>query len=221
VKVSVFDLDDTLYLERDYVRSGFVAVGEWVERTHEVGGFGARCWELFEAGHRGSTFDAVLAEQGLDPLLAASLVEEYRRHPPQVALLPDVADALVAARGVGGVAILTDGAPASQRAKLASLGLDPLVDVVVVTDELGGPHLRKPHRAGFDAVMAGFPDAAPADFTYFADNPGKDRVGAEAVGWRFVRVRRTGGLHVDVEDDGTCRTAPDLTAALAIAGGAP
>ncbi len=30
--VAVFDLDDTLVLERDYVRSGFRAVGEHVRR---------------------------------------------------------------------------------------------------------------------------------------------------------------------------------------------
>src|SRR5207302_9076607 len=28
----VFDIDDTLYLERDYVRSGFRAVGTWAEQ---------------------------------------------------------------------------------------------------------------------------------------------------------------------------------------------
>ena len=28
--VVTFDLDDTLYLERDFVRSGFAAVGAWL-----------------------------------------------------------------------------------------------------------------------------------------------------------------------------------------------
>src|SRR5690606_41459193 len=45
--------DDTLYLERDYVRSGFHAVGEHLRRTHGVDGFSRRAWELFESGHRG------------------------------------------------------------------------------------------------------------------------------------------------------------------------
>ena len=30
IDVLVLDIDDTLYLERDYVRSGFKCVGEWV-----------------------------------------------------------------------------------------------------------------------------------------------------------------------------------------------
>jgi putative hydrolase of the HAD superfamily len=216
VNVAVFDLDDTLYLERDYVRSGFDVVGKLVEAEHGVAGFGRRCWELFELGHRGSTFDVVAEELDLPSDVVPALVEAYQCHPPAIALLPDVPAVLADARTRGGTAVLTDGAPSSQRAKAVALGLAELVDVIVITDELGGPHLRKPHPAGFEAVMSAFPGTAAASFTYFADNPGKDRVGAEAAGWNFVRVRRTGGLHVEVEVDGACRTAPDLAAAVAL-----
>ncbi|MDB5525364.1 MAG: putative hydrolase of the superfamily, partial [Rhizobium sp.] len=31
--VLVFDLDDTLYLERDFARSGFRATGDWLKNT--------------------------------------------------------------------------------------------------------------------------------------------------------------------------------------------
>ncbi|MEL7208731.1 MAG: hypothetical protein AAGK32_10970, partial [Actinomycetota bacterium] len=46
----VFDIDDTLYLERDYVRSGFNAVGEHVESQFGTAGVGRRAWELFIEG---------------------------------------------------------------------------------------------------------------------------------------------------------------------------
>ena len=39
----VFDVDDTLYLERDYVRSGFRAVGVWASRWLGLSGFAERC----------------------------------------------------------------------------------------------------------------------------------------------------------------------------------
>lgn len=44
----VFDIDDTLYLERDYVRSGFRAVGEWARDRFGCDDFAARCWSRFE-----------------------------------------------------------------------------------------------------------------------------------------------------------------------------
>ena len=41
VRCVAFDLDDTLYLERDYVRSGFWAVGRWIESHVAVTDFDA------------------------------------------------------------------------------------------------------------------------------------------------------------------------------------
>lgn len=35
----IFDLDDTLFLERDFVRSGFAAVGRWMARTIGISNF--------------------------------------------------------------------------------------------------------------------------------------------------------------------------------------
>ena len=52
----IFDIDDTLYLERDYVRSGFDAVGRALSDER----FGAYCWDLFCHGVRGNTFELAL-----------------------------------------------------------------------------------------------------------------------------------------------------------------
>ena len=38
----VFDLDDTLYLEREYALSGFRAVGDWLRQTRGLIDFEAR-----------------------------------------------------------------------------------------------------------------------------------------------------------------------------------
>jgi putative hydrolase of the HAD superfamily len=42
IRCVVFDVDDTLYLERDYVRSGFDSVGAWLQRDSGVVGFSDR-----------------------------------------------------------------------------------------------------------------------------------------------------------------------------------
>lgn len=58
----VFDLDDTLYLERDFVKSGFLAVAAVVasavgSQEEEIFSF---LWNLFQAGVRRDTFDRLL-----------------------------------------------------------------------------------------------------------------------------------------------------------------
>src|SRR3546814_2047633 len=83
--VVVLDLDDTLYLERDYVRSGFKAVEQWLVLERAAAGFSDTCWRLFEGGHRGDIFDQGLLELGLDSHaeLVAQLVTVYREHHPR------------------------------------------------------------------------------------------------------------------------------------------
>ena len=78
--VITFDLDDTLYLERDFVRSGFVAADGWVRDRFAVAGFFDRAWALFEAGRRGDIFDRALSALHIrtSPALVQHLVGIYR-----------------------------------------------------------------------------------------------------------------------------------------------
>ena len=95
----VFDLDDTLYDELEYCRSGFAAVAEFL-----AGPAGAPCaerifaalWGQFTAGNHTKTFNAALDELGLsyDDELVRELVGVYRTHTPRIALPQDSRDVL-------------------------------------------------------------------------------------------------------------------------------
>ena len=205
----VVDVDDTLYLERDYVHSGLRAVGEAVSRLG-VPGFREVADELFEAGTRGSIFDEALIELGADHLLhhVPRLVAVYRRHVPRIAMLPDAVLALDQARRSGRVAAVTDGPADSQRRKVDALGLRRWADPVVITDLLG-PGYGKPHPRGFEAVEAAQPGLC---MTYVADNPAKDFAEPARRGWLTVRVRRPGGLHERAPSGADVQAEiPDLT----------
>lgn len=198
VRCVVFDIDDTLYLERDYVRSGFRSVGMWVEECLEVSGFFAEAWGLFEAGHRRTVFDESLRSLGVDPepSLVAKLVSVYRGHEPEIALLPDAASCLEALAPRRRIAAVTDGPLESQRRKAGALRLSPRLDPIVFTASLD-PAFGKPSPEPFKLVQE--ETAVPGErCAYVADNPVKDFGGPAALGWRTVRVRRPGGLHVEV-----------------------
>ncbi|MHC4890349.1 MAG: HAD family hydrolase, partial [Planctomycetota bacterium] len=76
----VFDLDDTLYDEVEYCRSGFEAVAEFLADLPDVPPaeriFGA-FWKQFTAGNRTKTFNTVLDELdiGYDDELIGELIK--------------------------------------------------------------------------------------------------------------------------------------------------
>jgi putative hydrolase of the HAD superfamily len=192
--VVVLDVDDTLYLERSYVRSGFEAVGRLLAGEHGIGGVAETLWSGFEEGVRGDAFNRALAAHGVapDPELVALLVRCYRCHRPAIELLADAARFL-SRLALRPAAAITDGPAPSQRAKVEALGLGRWLDPIVFTSELGDG-LAKPDPAAFRQV-AGALDAEPARCWYVGDNPVKDFVAPLALGWSAVRVRRSGSLH--------------------------
>jgi putative hydrolase of the HAD superfamily len=209
--VVVFDVDDTLYLERDYVRSGFDAVGRWLETHHGVRDAATVFWARFERGERGHIFDGGLDDLGVtgDDALVRDLVEVYRSHTPNIGLLDDARACLDAVAPVADLAVITDGPVASQRAKIAALGLERWVPLLVVTGE-HGPEFGKPADAAYVAVESHF-EVPPSRCAYVADNPAKDFVAPHRRGWRTVRVRRDGSLHHAVDcDPPVDHEVPDL-----------
>ena len=198
--VVAFDLDDTLYLEEDYVMSGFRAVDAWLRRRRGVDGLYRAAGRLHEAGVRGRVFDLALAELGHppDPALVRRMVRIYREHAPDIRLLPDARVCLHRLRRAGTpLALVTDGPKDAQRRKLSALLVEPFFRHIVISDKLG-PGLSKPHAAPFLAVTAAFPDEGTR-FVYVGDNPVKDFATPRGLGWTTVRVRREKGQYAALE----------------------
>lgn len=192
----VFDLDDTLYPERSYNFSGFSAVGAHVHKNYGAPGFAQACEELYQSGVRGDIFDRALQRLGITPPVQA-LVEVYRDHIPRIELFDDARTVLTQLQGHHPLGLLTDGYAAVQRRKISALGIEPLFDCIVVSDELGRD-AWKPSPKPYERTMSQL--AGRADrFVYIADNPTKDFVTASALGWDTVMVERPSAVH---------RTAP-------------
>ena len=199
VHTVVFDLDDTLYPEREFVFSGFQAVEEWLQEKHRVPGFADVARKIFAAGRRGKIFDEALPLLGMQPTpeRVAELLEVYRMHQPRIGFFPDAAEILEWAGRHFQLALITDGYAAVQARKIRALGLEKYISRRVITDELGR-EFWKPSLEPYRRVMAQSP--GPADgYVYIGDNPRKDFIGARQLGWRTVRVRRAEGEHADYQ----------------------
>lgn len=193
-EVMVFDLDDTLYLERDFAYSGFRATGDWMRATIGVETFAQRCTEIFAGGQRTKVFDTVLEGLGLAHRtdILTQLIELYRCHEVSIALAPDAERYL---RGVRARrrAIITDGFAGTQMAKIKALSLEDHVDLVICTDNWGR-EFWKPHERAFAAIEA-WSGVDPGHIVYVADNPLKDFVTPRRRGWQTVGIARPERVH--------------------------
>lgn len=207
----VFDLDDTLYPERDYVSSGFWAVAVWAEKHLRIpAGQGyAELMNLFESGVRGDTFDRWLAvHQLVQDSLVPRFVQVYREHRPVLTPFPAVKPMLTTLRQRCRLGVVSDGYLAVQQRKLAALNLHHFFDAIVFSDE-GGRKCWKPSIWPFQVVLQRL-NAQASCVVYVADNPVKDFLGARQVGMSTVRVRRPGGEYAHLSPP-TDRHAADLT----------
>lgn len=194
----VFDIDDTLYLERDYARSGFAALNLWASRWLDPR-LGALCQQSFDAGERGTIFNDALQALGITPSpeLVGSLVELYRTHTPQIELLPDALNALTSLLSLAvPLAFISDGPASSQTRKADALGLARFADLIVITG-LRGEKFSKPDPWAFEHIAAAIPSER---YLYVGDNPRKDFIAPRRLGWLTVRIRRSQGLYAALEN---------------------
>jgi putative hydrolase of the HAD superfamily len=193
VKVVLFDLDGTLF-DRD------AAVGDVFAEQHrafelELAGvprerFVERLLELDQHGHadKRTAYAVLVRELGLEATLDRRLYEHFREVYPRFgAPFPDVLTTLSALRARGlGLGLVTNGRVDTQAAKLERLGLEPLLDAVVISEREG---VRKPDRRIFESALRRF-GAAPAQAWHVGDHPMADVAGAHAAGltavWRYV-----------------------------------
>jgi putative hydrolase of the HAD superfamily len=184
----LFDLDGTLH-DRDAGLAAFVArqhadlgldalgvpVGAWTRRFVELDR-GGRVWK--DAVYARLCEEFALAHDPRD--LLARYVEGFAAHAvPSPGLRPTLAALRAAGYRVG---IVTNGRGLFQRATLAALGVDDLLDAVVVSEECG---LRKPQAEIFDLALERC--GGRRDGSWFVgDDPEADVRGAEGAGLRAV-----------------------------------
>jgi putative hydrolase of the HAD superfamily len=193
----VFDLDDTLYPERQFAICGFRAAGRWAEAELGVKGVADEMIRMLDAGLLGRIFPTVLERLAPQhgPEHVKALHAAYRACVPELELFADARIALDHFGARGPIGLITDGTGAMQQRKIDALGIAPRFSHVVLTDELGpGRAYFKPHARPFEVMAAAL--GSPGDrFAYVGDNPQKDFVAPNAMGWMTVQVVRPGGIH--------------------------
>jgi putative hydrolase of the HAD superfamily len=194
----VFDLDDTLYDEIEYCKSGFTAVAEFLanrlddllpQQIFDI------FWRQFTAGNRTKTFNAALDELKIscDEQLIVELVKLYRNHSPDIELPQDSREALTRLSKKYTLGLLTDGFLPAQKLKVRALGIEKYFESIIYTEQLGRD-CWKPSPTGFIKILDNL-NAKPENTVYIADNEKKDFIAPNALGILTIQLIRPARIH--------------------------
>lgn len=193
IKAIIFDLDDTLYEERQFVYSGYRVVSDWINEKYNIDIF-LELKELFDSGFRGDVFTPILSKyMNVKESFIKQLVKVYREHKPSIRLYDDASYILNKLHDKYKLAIITDGYLEVQKNKVKSLNVETLFDTIIYSDIYGRDHWKPdivPYTECFKCL-----NVQPNESVYVADNPTKDFVSAKKLGMLTIRVKRENTEH--------------------------
>ena len=196
-KLIVFDIDDTLYNEIDYVKSGYKEVSKYIEKKYNKKNVYKMLMSLFDTSSKNvfnRLFDDLKIEYSNEDIMF--LVNTYRNHKPKIKLARETISVINELKNNYKLAIVSDGNYNTQKAKCNSLELDKYFDMIILTDEYGKDYW-KPSRKAFDLLSNEF-HVRLSDMYYIGDNPNKDFY-ISKYGINTIRYYNKNGIYYNSE----------------------
>ena len=197
IKVVLFDLDDTLISEYDYIKSGYRHIAGILSSQLKTPAetLYKALLTLFHEERRNvfnRLFDAYGIKYTQGDIL--TLVSAYREHNPEISFYGDIPPTIHALKERGiHTGIITDGYVVTQRRKLAAVNAEAYFDHILLTDELGREYWKPSPRA-FELMQAHF-SVTFDEMMYVGDNPEKDFYIGSLYPITTVRIRRDDGIY--------------------------
>ena len=189
-KVIVFDLDDTLYYQIDYLKSAFKEISEKFSYRLSSSEIYETMFDLYNK--KGDAFRFAV-ENINDNVDKEDLINVYRNHHPDISLAEEVVSVLDFLKKENYIiGIITDGRSVTQRNKIKSLELNRWIcdDDIVISEEFGS---EKPCVSNYEYFEKKYPGN---EFYYIGDNVKKDFIAPKELGWKsFCLIDRGWNIH--------------------------
>lgn len=181
-KVVVFDLDDTLYKEIDFLKSAYQEIADYFRDTYGIYGIWGEMLKYYE--EKKDVFQEII-DFYKRPVEKGFLLDMYRIHKPNICLdveTKHVLDALHNMRNCE-ISIITDGRRVTQWNKIEALGLDMYQkeDLDFFISEEHGH--SKPDPYAYKLIETFYPKYS---YVYVGDNPEKDFKAPNELGWETI-----------------------------------
>ena len=199
-KIIVFDLDDTLISEKDYIDSGFRNVSNIFAQRYNLSSEDvySTMKNLFQEDTN-KIFNRLFESYKIfyDDTDIKKLVKLYREHTPNINLLEDARLVLESLRGNNiKIGIITDGYKETQNKKIEVLNLENIVEKIIVTDELGKEYW-KPDKRSFEMMKKYF-GVEYSEMIYVGDNLKKDFLAPNELGMLSIQIERKEGIYSNI-----------------------
>lgn len=181
----VFDLDDTLYKEIDYVKSAYIYINTYIKNRFNID-LSKNIKKCLDGEI--NFFEFINSKLHPDNYLSIQkYLELYRFHYPKISLSDDSRLFLdkILSQNID-FSIITDGRSISQRNKIKALGLYNLAKNIIISEETG---FEKPHLNNFKILDAIYPNKK---LIYVADNPSKDFLAPNSLNWGTICLLNNG-----------------------------
>lgn len=188
--ILVFDLDDTLYPEITYVKSGIEEVSIFLHKDFELDKHEIylKMLSLLKRNGRGKIFNDILDEYGIySNKNLKKCISVYRKHSPHIHLYGDAKRCINRFKNLKKY-IITDGNIIVQRNKINSLRLVEHFEKIIPTYQYGIT-FSKPSVKCFKKIL-NYEKIKPHKMVYIGDNPYKDFVNIKKLGIRTIRIKR-------------------------------
>jgi len=224
VKVILFDLDDTLISEDQYVRSGYRYVARVLAEKYGIEANQAEK-ELYKEylENKKNVFNRYLDKCGIlySDMEIKELVMKYRNHFPDIEYFQDVKPLLTKLKSKGiRLGIISDGYLYAQKKKAEAISLDEDFEKIIFTDELGMEYW-KPSVKAFE-LMKDYFEVEYCEMIYVGDNPQKDFYVKKSIPIITVRICREKAIYEKAEylenirEDLSIRNLEELAEKIAI-----
>ncbi len=201
IKVVVFDLDDTLISEKEYIKSGFnyiskILCNKFNVTSDEIYNSLLDIFNESSSNVFNKLFERYNISYTKEDIL--DIVCKYRNHIPNINLFSDVLPTLNKLKDSGiKLGLITDGYKETQRNKIKVLQLENYIDYIIVTDELGREYW-KPHQKSF-IMMKEYFEVKFEEMVYLGDNIKKDFKAGNELGMNTIQIIRDNGVYINLD----------------------
>lgn len=186
--ILVFDLDDTLYDEIEFVKGGFIHVSKFLAKKLFIDYLLIynKMIMLLESNGRGNIFNDILREHNIfSKSLLKKCISIYRYHDPKIKLNNDALRCLQRFKNYNKY-IVTDGNKLVQKSKINALNASQHFKKIFITHYYGKKNAKpspycflkisKLENVSFDQII------------YLGDNPNKDFIKIKEMGFKTIQI---------------------------------
>lgn len=197
--VVIFDLDDTLYKEIDFLKSAYSTIAKELSAINEVKNSREALYEemLVLYKNKKDVFKVILDKYKINKYKVSDLIIKYRAHKPAISLTNETIEILEFLKENNlDIGIITDGRSIQQRSKIEALGLLVYTNLIVISEEIGS---EKPSIENYKYIEDYYANQN-INYIYVGDNLSKDFLAPNKLGWNTVCLKDCEGINIHSQD---------------------